>query len=115
MFTTTLTSGGGAPPCTAGIGPDDTDSLVFNVTTAVNINDKNLNNFSFYPNPANETLVIEGIHKGDQITIYNLFGIVVLNHVAIMDKELLNVSSLMSGMYQIHISGYRNTKSFIKK
>lgn len=74
-----------------------------------------IHDLNMYPNPANETLVIEGIHKGDQITIYNLFGIVVLNHVAIMDKELLNVSSLMSGMYQIHISGYRNTKSFIKK
>ena len=42
-FDLTLSSGGGPPPCTAGIVPDDNDVITFNVVTSVGIEEQNTN------------------------------------------------------------------------
>ena len=39
-FDLTLSSGGGPPPCTAGIVPDDNDVITFNVVTSVGIEEQ---------------------------------------------------------------------------
>ena len=43
LFDLTLSSGGGAPPCTAGVVPDDNDVITFNVVTSVGIEEQTTN------------------------------------------------------------------------
>jgi len=72
-FSTTLTSGGAPVPCTPGIVADDMDTLVFNVTSAVSINDKELTDFSFYPNPANNQIYFTQ-PLANELSISNIGG-----------------------------------------
>ena len=43
IFDLTLSSGGGAPPCTPGIVPNDNDIITFNVINSVGIEDQIIN------------------------------------------------------------------------
>ena len=40
LFDLTLSSGGGGPPCTAGVVPDDNDVITFNVVASVGIEEQ---------------------------------------------------------------------------
>ncbi len=59
-FRMALTSGGAPAPCTPGIIADDLDSVVFQVTPVVGINQtiKNENHVIVFPNPFTEQAVI---------------------------------------------------------
>lgn len=76
---------------------------------------------SIYPNPASDQLIIENIHPGyqtDQIIIYGGKGERINSYAAQLDKTILPINTLHSGMYYVFIKmkngGYASQK-FMKK
>ena len=72
-----------------------------------------LNSFTIYPNPTNNTLFISGSESPLTISIYNMLGKEVLS---INNTDNINVQALPKGVYAIRISdGVNQTnKKFIK-
>ena len=72
-----------------------------------------LNSFTIYPNPTNNTLFISGSESPLTISIYNMLGKEVLS---INNTDNINVQALPKGIYAIRISdGVNQTnKKFIK-
>ncbi len=69
------------------------------------------NNFSLYPNPANEVLVIGGENFGN-VQIFNVMGQKIDEIESINDKDLsINVSNYENGVYFVKING--KTQRFV--
>ena len=67
----------------------------------------------FYPNPANDHLILESLHSWDNIRIYNLLGESVKSFSprAIITK--MNISDLVEGTYIVELSS--STQKLVKK
>lgn len=73
---------------------------------ALSINPKETGtNLSFYPNPANDEITIEGA-KSNEILIINNLGKIKLHQFINSNLETINVSSLAPGVYFIQLEGY---------
>ncbi|MDD3630673.1 MAG: T9SS type A sorting domain-containing protein [Bacteroidales bacterium] len=64
---------------------------------------ENENNFSIYPNPANDLLIINSAISMNQITIINNIGQVVMNVEPNTDTYQINTSTLPEGIYTARI------------
>ncbi len=64
---------------------------------------ENENNFSIYPNPANDLLIINSAISMNQITIINNLGQVVMNVEPNTDTYQINTSTLPEGIYTARI------------
>ena len=73
--------------------------------------------FTFYPNPTERTLTIEGVTGYLQIYIYDLVGREVMTYSLPSSKKTIDVSELPSGMYLISLQNNKEriTKVLIKK
>ena len=69
---------------------------------AMGIDNSTEDNFSIYPNPANENIMIVNAQNSD-ITLYDLYGKAVLNSNNISNNFSLNVSELPAGTYILRI------------
>lgn len=73
---------------------------------------------SVYPNPANDELILEGVN-GSEVSIYNVVGIKVYSEKRIVNRAVINISSLIPAMYIIEVvdpsTGLRMTKRFVKE
>lgn len=69
-----------------------------------------------FPNPVTNELLIRNISKNAKISIYDLSGRLILNKIARSTVEIIDVSSLLNGVYPIKISTNNNvtTEKFIK-
>jgi len=70
-----------------------------------------------YPNPAGNELTIEGA-EGSEVSIYNTIGQSFYKLRMVKKKEVINVSSLVPGMYIIQIvgvSGEKEVRRFVKE
>ena len=67
---------------------------------------------SLYPNPANESIHIEGLEANSEVVFYNVLGMMVKNVNANANEEI-NVSDLASGVYMIRCGN--QTLRFVKK
>jgi Secretion system C-terminal sorting domain len=70
-----------------------------------------------YPNPAGNELTIEGA-EGSEVSIFNTMGTSFDKVRVIKKKEVINVSSLVPGMYIIHIVGpsmEQEVRRFVKE
>ncbi len=89
---------------------------LFNPCSSVGFKDEELNktNIYLYPNPSNRILNIEGITPKTEISIYNIFGSLV---ITASNKKSINVEGLKSGIYLIQIKdkGRLTIKRFIKE
>ncbi len=72
------------------------------------------NKLEVFPNPAKTKISVKGIDAGDQITVRNMLGEIVLNELAIQNEETLDVSLLSSGLYILSVPGRGNVK-FLKE
>jgi hypothetical protein len=73
---------------------------------------------SAYPNPASKQIVIAGVANGATLQITNAIGKMVYKNVATAQSQVIETSSLLSGVYFINVTnvdGTTNTVSFIKK
>lgn len=66
---------------------------------------KKENILGVYPNPMKDFLVVSGASVGDNIIIYDLPGTIMKSYVAKSDKEVIDASTLNSGVYIISIEG----------
>lgn len=69
------------------------------------IDDLDLTHFSFFPNPANDVLHIQGIDEDVEISIYNTFGSLVKAAQICGDSEI-GISELASGLYLLKIGNH---------
>ncbi|MFT6849087.1 MAG: hypothetical protein ACJAYL_002917, partial [Cryomorphaceae bacterium] len=74
-------------------------------------NDVKKVDLKLYPNPAQETLIVEtatGDHSA-LIEVYSVMGIKVLSQNATGNKTIISLNQLAAGSY---VATYRNDKSF---
>lgn len=67
---------------------------------------------SVYPNPAKETIRIEGLEPNAEVSFYNVLGMLVKQVNANADQEI-NVSDLATGLYLVRCG--RQTLRFVKE
>lgn len=74
-------------------------------------------NFTLYPNPANNNLFVESTKTIFHCGIYSIDGLLVYSSDNCSEKMEINVENLSSGTYIIKISsdGYTQNRVFIKK
>jgi len=93
------------------------DDFKVEATSVVGVNDHNPINFSFYPNPANNTLNIKASSTIKNIKIINTIGQVVATKKSNHLEESIDVSQLTTGVYCISVKiGDRiKNHTFLKK
>lgn len=86
-------------------------------SVSINENEEIKFNFEIYPNPVVDKLQLKGIENGSlkSISIYSISGKLITN---LSPQEIIDVSTLTSGMYLLEIEsvdGYRAVERFVKK
>jgi len=84
------------------------DSILSNVgnPNAANIVDQNqLNEVKFYPNPTQNTIYLEGLHQNCQLQLFTILGQLLLEEKSKSTNHQLSVSSLSNGVYLLKIIG----------
>lgn len=82
--------------------------------TSIGVSEKTSDKLSLYPNPAGNSLHLEGIPKGNnQLTIYRTDGALILTQQVSNASHTIDLSDLNSGLYIIRVAGF--TTKFIKK
>ncbi|KXX70272.1 T9SS type A sorting domain-containing protein [Flammeovirga sp. SJP92] len=85
-------------------------SLILKERTITSTNNLN-NNFSIYPNPAQDKLFIQGISQKVEVSIFDLFGV---KHLDIISNGTVDISPLHSGIYLLQIEGKVTKKIIIQ-
>ena len=75
------------------------NTLCENITS---VEEVNMKQFSIYPNPASDYLIVVGVEKGT-LKIFNSLGKLVLEKELNSKEEKINVNDLSNGMYLISI------------
>lgn len=83
-------------------------------TGTTGIAEQDITAVSIYPNPAQESIIIEGAGIGTTAELYNTSGQRVLSAVITDTKQAVNVSSLSTGMYIIHFTTKEGNKGSVK-
>ncbi len=65
--------------------------------------DENIESMGIYPNPAKENIIIEAESNIEEVTIYNVTGVMVHNVQCTMNNVQLNVSDLNCGVYFVKV------------
>ena len=71
-----------------------------------------INNIYIYPNPSKEYIQITGLNGDEEIQIFNIQGVKVINY-RILNNAKINIQDLSKGMYFIKFKNGK-TKKFIK-
>ncbi|MBS1781356.1 MAG: T9SS type A sorting domain-containing protein [Bacteroidetes bacterium] len=74
------------------------------VKIATGIDDAGTARFHVYPNPVNGVLYIDGLAKGTQIQLNDIYGRVVYKATAAKDKETINTANLLAGSYILQLT-----------
>jgi hypothetical protein len=69
--------------------------------SSVGVNEFGANNFSLYPNPVKENLMISGQNLGN-ISIFNALGMVIFDSFA-TDELIINTSDFENGVYFVKV------------
>ncbi len=90
--------------------------VTVNVVGSASVNPLNKNNFTVYPNPANDVLNIAGEKAVNEVLVYNLQGQKVLELKGNAISEM-NVTELASGQYMVKLNSdeFTQTIKFVKK
>ena len=93
---------------TTTLPPTDTTTLPPTDTTTLSTHTKE-SIFTFYPNPTESTLTIEGVTGYLQMYIHDLVGREVMTYSLTPSKKTIDVSDLPSGMYVVTLQGEDKT------
>ncbi|MBS1781357.1 MAG: T9SS type A sorting domain-containing protein [Bacteroidetes bacterium] len=74
------------------------------VKIATGIDDAGTAAFHVYPNPVNGVLYIDGLTKGTQIQLNDIYGRVVYKATATKNKETINTANLAPGSYMLQLT-----------
>ncbi|MBL7890723.1 MAG: T9SS type A sorting domain-containing protein [Bacteroidia bacterium] len=72
------------------------------------------NNFTVYPNPANDMIYINSSNTNDQIELRNVYGQLIKQVKITSNKTELNISDLSPGIYYIKTSAQNALNRFVK-
>lgn len=92
-------------------------SLALTCQDNLSVESPDFNNFTFYPNPAQERINLDAQQSIEQVTIFNLLGQQVLNQKIGVASTQLDVSQLATGSYimQVVINGQQGIYQVIKQ
>lgn len=116
-------AGGGPSPCTPGIVPGPTDSVIFTVFPFVNVNElNNESRFQLFPNPANEytDLILKNPNSAENmhLKILDLNG-KNLKELNVQKNMRIETKDMENGIYLIQLfenkSLIGNSKLIIRK
>jgi predicted small secreted protein len=86
------------------------------VTQNLGVNDNVRNDIKIFPIPATDLLNIKGeFELGENITIYNMLGQMVLNKEITSNEESIDISPLASGVYTLSFNTAKVSRKFIKQ
>lgn len=83
------------------------------VVNSAGIGENALSNFNVYPNPAEQTITIDGMNGAsfDAVSIVNLSGTVVKQvNVTSVSKQTIDISNLDNGVYFLRVKTTSNTE-----
>ncbi len=91
----------------------DESSATFTTKDVVGIS-KLFADINIYPNPANNVVFISNAKKST-VTVTDIYGKSVLNHVVSFDSEEIDINNLTSGLYivKIELNGYMSERKLI--
>ncbi|MBI2279639.1 MAG: T9SS type A sorting domain-containing protein [Bacteroidetes bacterium] len=74
-------------------------------------------NFTIYPNPATENILVNNVVKGSSLEVVNTLGQVVYSEVINNTKSNVNVANFNNGLYMIRITNGNEviTNTFVKQ
>ncbi len=89
-------------------------SDVYNyLSLGVNGLDNNLTQFTIYPNPVSDFLIvnIKDAHRNSMLTVYNISGQIVQKKILYNKENEIDLSGLAEGIYHVSIGNDKNQKS----
>ncbi len=88
-----------------------------NVPVPTGINELANTNFSVYPNPATDNILVNNVVKGSTLEVVNALGQVVYSEVISNTKSNVNVANFNNGLYMIRITNGNEviTNTFVKQ
>lgn len=81
-------------------------------TTTLGVETVNFEDFSYYPNPVQDELVLKAAHLISEVDIYNMLGQVVMHQSIDQLDTKLKVSDLASGTYLMKVKINKSVKTF---
>lgn len=80
----------------------------------LSVKEEKLNTLKIFPNPVNDILYVKFPDEIEQsvITIYNILGKVVLQKIITKSDFSVDVSSMASGLYMLHLNSKTSSKIF---
>ena len=95
----------------------EVDNIYASVEQVLGLENKKLENFKMYPNPASNSLTFSATENIEQILIYNLVGQKIMQLEPKSDFATTDISRLQSGTYLVSIQsvGKTSTMKLIKK
>jgi hypothetical protein len=82
-------------------GCPKTETVSLNVIACLNLDNNNFDQIRFYPNPASETIFVDGVAAGTRLTITDITGKFILGKRLERGSTKLQVSELQPGIYFI--------------
>jgi hypothetical protein len=101
---------------TDGNGTVYLDNIYFYTEPTAGLEDAELSQFTYFPNPVNNMLTIKAQASIDSITVYNMLGQSVIRTTPNTNDTALDMSELQTGAYfvQVSINNTLNTVRVIK-
>lgn len=103
-------------PTAFGSGGFDLDAVGIIHQKPVSVNELSLETITFFPNPANDYLYINGLKSNTLLTITNLIGEIIFNEIVDLNKPNISVKNLQEGAYVLTITfnGKQKQLKFLK-
>lgn len=92
-------------------------NLYFDRFSTLDVEENNLEGFTFYPNPTNDKLNISAKNTIEKVSIYSLLGQEVMQITPQQKSESINISPLATGVYvmKVEVDGQIGTYKIIKE
>lgn len=110
---TAVSNGTVVVTATAADGSKVTGTLSVVVTGQTGIGSLASQQFSVYPNPANEVITINGVESGALVKIYSITGQLVISRL--LSNGTMDISSLKSGIYMVKVAGNMGVAKLMKR
>ncbi|MDN6279645.1 MAG: choice-of-anchor J domain-containing protein, partial [Psychroflexus sp.] len=81
-------------------------------TTTLGVNTANFEDFSYYPNPVQDELVLKAAHLISEVDIYNMLGQVMMHQSIEQLDTKLRLSNLAAGTYLMKVKINKSVKTF---
>ena len=85
-------------------GNTGTATRTVTVEATLGIDDAELSQFTYFPNPVNNVLIIKAQASIENITVYNMLGQAVVRSTPNTNDSTVDLSALQTGAYFVQVS-----------